>query len=89
MRIAGWIIDNLNEYGNCYLPSNLFQLYSLEDVEEEISRLAGYEVMIEKRIIDEIDLGFKTRYNSLHRKKAKEGIMYIVSRIDEGEHLHF
>lgn len=86
MRIAEWIIDNLNEHGNCYLPSKLFQLYSLEDVEEQISRLAGYDVMIERRIIDEIDLGFKTRYNHLHRKKPKKGIMYIASRIDEGEH---
>lgn len=86
MRIAEWIIDNLNEYGNCYLPSNLFQLYSLEDVEEEISRLTGYEVMIERRIIDEIDLDFKIRYNNQHRKKTKKEIMYIASRIDEGEH---
>ena len=86
MRIAEWIIDNLNEYGNCYLPSNLFQLYSLEDIENEISKLVGYDVMIERRIIDEIDLNFSVRYNHLHRKKAKKGIMYIASRIEEGEH---
>lgn len=77
IRIADWIIEVLNEHGNCALPNNLINLYGMKKVEKEISKIAGYAVLIEKRQIDKYDLNL----NPNKRKKTEKVPLYIAKRI--------
>ena len=58
VRIADWIVRNLQEFGNCSLPEKLVQLYGFKAIEKELSRVlqqpvyirvAGIDVMSENR----------------------------------------
>lgn len=79
MRIAEWIVRNLNEYGNSLVPNNLFKLYSLESVEKEIQSKVDYEIFIEKRMVEEADYNFNPR----RRKKTKKDTLYICWRVNK------
>lgn len=77
MRIAEWIIDNLNEYGNCALPNKLIKLYGIRQAEKEITELAGYPVLIEERTVDSYAYSAVATLNT-KRKKEK---LYIAVRL--------
>lgn len=85
MRIAEWIINNLNEHGNCYLPSNLFQLYSLEDVEKELTRLTGYDVEVRKSVINDYDMNYSLTGKNHRKNRIKKEVLYTAWK-KEGEH---
>ncbi len=82
MRIAEWIIENLDQYGNSLVPNNLVRLYPIEELEDEIKRMAGYDVMIEKRMIDKLDFN----HNTNKRHKPKKEPLYIVHKTGKKEY---
>ena len=77
MRVADWIIENLDKYGNCVIPNKLIKLYGIKRVIEEITEQTGYEVMIEKRGLDKFDYFSETNKS----KRIEKVPLYIATRI--------
>ena len=80
MRIDDWIIDNICHYGNSLVPNNLVELYGIRAVEKEISKLAGYECLIEIKHSDTYREDYNHRANPKYNRHKKE-TLYIASRI--------
>ncbi len=45
--IPTWIFDNLNEHGNCLIPSKIVRTYGLETVEKAIKSEGKIKVKIQ------------------------------------------
>ena len=77
MKIEEWIIDNLNNCGNCALPNKLVRQNGIHKVEEELTKLAGYTVQIDKRIVDSYAYSAVATLN----QRMKKETIYIAIRL--------